>query len=384
MKFFERFQTIFLISGVGFFVVAFVCMGLAPWTTLKDLQIPKDMTQRTAEEEAGRAIFMNEGCWHCHTQFVRPVAGETLRYGPVSSAAESALEIPQLYGTRRVGPDLAREAGRLRTNDWHMAHFFNPRNTVPWSVMPAFPWLYEVKDGKPVPTDKARALVAYIQSIGRNVLPEMQAVDQAYRAGFVAGGAPQKSDGLMERGEYLFKRECVGCHGVNADGQGKALSFLVPAASNFKVLRPSVEYIFTVLNKGIPGSSMPNFREYRAQDLWAVAYYLQSLTPAADVVPAGAPAKSAQLLAQGAAQFSTLCVSCHGTSGKGDSPAGSALVPTPPNFQMLHPTSARVVEVLEKGVPGTAMIPFAQLPAETRWALAYYVESLGNGGKTAQ
>lgn len=378
MKFLERFQTIFLIAGIGFFILAFVCMGLAPWTTLKDLQPPEGMATRTAEEEAGRTIFMKEGCWHCHTQFVRPVAGETLRYGPVSIAAESALEIPQLFGTRRVGPDLAREAGRLRSSDWHLAHFFNPRNTVPWSVMPAFPWLYETKDGQPVPSDKARALVAYMQSLGRNVQPEMAAADQAFSKGFVAGGAPQKTEALVERGVYLFARECVGCHGVNADGDGKAAPFLQPAAANFKALRPSVEYIYTVLNKGIPGSSMPHFREYRAQDLWAIAYYLREQTPTNDVVPSGAPEKSAALVAKGATQFAALCGSCHGPNGNGDGPVGAALVPAPPNLHILRPTTARAWEVLEKGVPGTAMVPFAQLPAETRWALAYYVASLGH------
>ncbi|PIR21388.1 MAG: hypothetical protein COV45_01180 [Deltaproteobacteria bacterium CG11_big_fil_rev_8_21_14_0_20_47_16] len=377
MKRLERFQTIFLIAGIGFFLLSFLGMGLAPWTTLKGLQLPEGMTARTPEEEQGREIFMQEACWHCHTQFVRPVAGESLRYGPVSTAEEHALEIPQLFGTRRVGPDLARESGK-RSDDWQLAHLYNPRGTVPWSIMPAFPWMFEEKDGQLVPTDKARALVAYIQSIGRNTADQMKAANDDYRRNFVAGHAPEKSDALLERGHYLYARECSGCHGKTGNADGISAKLLVPAAANLTKIQPSAEYIYTILNTGIPGSAMPHFRDYKPEDLWAISFYVQTLSPETDIASTGSD-MSSSLLERGKQQFAALCATCHGPSGAGDGPVGAALVPSPPAFTKLRPTTDHILKILETGVPGTAMVPFAQLPEEDRQALAYFVRQLSEG-----
>jgi cbb3-type cytochrome c oxidase subunit II len=108
--------------------------------------------KRAASEEAwrrayahairrGRDLYVAEACWHCHSQYVRPVANEDIRFGPVRSAAadNNALQRPVLWGTRRVGPDLTNEGG-LRSNDWHVAHFADPTTTSPGSVMPRYSW----------------------------------------------------------------------------------------------------------------------------------------------------------------------------------------------------------------------------------------------------
>ena len=94
----------------------------------------------------GRDVYIAEGCWHCHSQYVRPVSNEDVRFGPVSTWAQdnNALQRPVLWGTRRVGPDLTYEGG-LRSNDWHTAHFANPQATSPGSVMPAYRWF--LRDG---------------------------------------------------------------------------------------------------------------------------------------------------------------------------------------------------------------------------------------------
>src|SRR4029079_9124467 len=111
--------------------------------------------------EIGRAAYIAEACWHCHSQFVRPVSKEDLRFGPVSKPEEyqNLMNLPHLFGTRRVGPDLIREAG-IRSNDWHMAHLFDPRTVAPYSVMPSYPWFFTA-DRRP--TERALALVAYLQ-----------------------------------------------------------------------------------------------------------------------------------------------------------------------------------------------------------------------------
>ena len=89
---------------------------------------------------AGRDLYIRDGCHVCHTQMVRPLRAETERYGHYSVAGESVYEHPYLWGSKRTGPDLARVGGRY-SDDWHRTHLMNPRDVVPESNMPAFPWL---------------------------------------------------------------------------------------------------------------------------------------------------------------------------------------------------------------------------------------------------
>jgi len=95
----------------------------------------------TALQLEGRDIYIREGCHVCHTQMVRPLRAETERYGHYSVGGEGVYERPFLWGSKRTGPDLARVGGRY-SDDWHMAHLYNPRDVVPESNMPAFPWLF--------------------------------------------------------------------------------------------------------------------------------------------------------------------------------------------------------------------------------------------------
>jgi cytochrome c oxidase cbb3-type subunit II len=88
---------------------------------------------------AGRDIFIREGCVGCHSQMVRTLASEVQRYGPYSTAGESVYDRPFLWGSKRTGPDLARVGGRY-SDDWHRVHLLNPRNVVPESNMPGYPW----------------------------------------------------------------------------------------------------------------------------------------------------------------------------------------------------------------------------------------------------
>jgi len=90
----------------------------------------------------GRDIYIREGCNACHTQMIRPLRAETERYGHYSVAGESVYNHPFLWGSKRTGPDLARVGGRY-SDDWQRTHLNNPRDVVPESNMPAFPWLSE-------------------------------------------------------------------------------------------------------------------------------------------------------------------------------------------------------------------------------------------------
>jgi cytochrome c oxidase cbb3-type subunit 2 len=96
----------------------------------------------------GRDIYIREGCYNCHSQMIRPFRAETERYGHYSVAGESVYDHPFQWGSKRTGPDLARVGGRY-SDAWHLAHLHNPRDVVPESNMPAYPWLFENKlDGE--------------------------------------------------------------------------------------------------------------------------------------------------------------------------------------------------------------------------------------------
>jgi cbb3-type cytochrome c oxidase subunit II len=185
MKIIEKFSGVFLIAGLFMFLGAFISLGLVPALMVNSLYenqgLPKEVppelrtiypeyTQYTSAVLRGRDLYGREGCWHCHSQYVRPVSNENLMYGPVSTAGEyqSVLHLPQMFGTRRAGPDLSRESGK-HSNDWHLAHLYKPVNVVPDSIMPGFPWYFETDAaGVPHPKPDAWALVAYLQVLGVN------------------------------------------------------------------------------------------------------------------------------------------------------------------------------------------------------------------------
>lgn len=100
----------------------------------------KGVQPYTALQLAGRDIYTREGCYNCHSQMIRPFRAETLRYGHYSVAGESVYDHPFQWGSKRTGPDLAR-VGAKYSDEWHRTHLNNPRDVVPESNMPAYPWL---------------------------------------------------------------------------------------------------------------------------------------------------------------------------------------------------------------------------------------------------
>jgi cbb3-type cytochrome c oxidase subunit II len=195
----ERIGTIMLSAGIGLFLLAGVLAGYLPVSHLSKIRyrsleevVPAvspefvDLSRRypdafkrafgapTVEAfrdalRIGRDRYIAEACWHCHSQYVRPVSNEDQRFGKVSWAEEYRNEmfLPHLFGTRRVGPDLIRESGR-HGNDWHAAHFYDPNLVSPASVMPRYPWFF---DGK-VPNRTGLSMIAYMQWLGSWATPE--------------------------------------------------------------------------------------------------------------------------------------------------------------------------------------------------------------------
>ena len=142
----------FVEKNIGVMIVGIIIaisfgalVEIVPLFFMKETTEPvKGLKPLTAMQLEGRDIYIREGCVGCHSQMIRPMRAETERYGHYSVAGESVYDHPFLWGSKRTGPDLARVGGRY-SDDWHRAHLMNPRDVVPESNMPAFPWLFENK-----------------------------------------------------------------------------------------------------------------------------------------------------------------------------------------------------------------------------------------------
>lgn len=121
----------------------------------------RGMLPYTALQQAGRDIYTREGCYNCHSQMIRPFRAETLRYGHYSVAGESVYDHPFQWGSKRTGPDLARVGGRY-SDEWHRIHLNNPRDVVPESIMPMYPWLEKT----PVDAASMPAHLSALRTVG--------------------------------------------------------------------------------------------------------------------------------------------------------------------------------------------------------------------------
>jgi cytochrome c oxidase cbb3-type subunit I/II len=398
-------------AGVGFFALSFLVLAIIPGKQLEreiKQAAPVTMATLTASEQRGRVIYGREGCAYCHTEQVRYLAADVRRFGAPTEPWETKYDYPQLWGTRRIGPDLSREFN-LHTPDWQLTHLFNPRLVVRDSVMPPYPWLF---DGNPnQPTQEGLDLLAYLQSLGRarqlsgfdrqvlapGIQPEMaeiaisdepsaRATPPAVPVAMIGGyslSAPvlhpaSNPNDLQEeviRGASLYAANCATCHGSAGNGDGKASASLLPKPANLTAARFSDERLSGVLWNGIAGSAMPPWRQLPTEDLRALVAYVQGLH-----VSAAAPGtQEVAIPGLGKALFIATCSSCHGDAGAGNGPAAGALAPAPTNFHLKKPTEERAWDVLENGVPGTAMAPWRnQLSADQRHALVEFVRSLYN------
>ena len=151
----------------------------------------KGVVPLTPLQLAGRDVYIRQGCYNCHSQMIRPLRSETLRYGHYSVAGESVYDHPFQWGSKRTGPDLARVGGRYN-DEWHRTHLINPRDLVPESNMPAYPWLEKTlvdADSLPthmralrlvgVPYTDAQIAAASAQAKGKTELDAMIAYLQA-------------------------------------------------------------------------------------------------------------------------------------------------------------------------------------------------------------
>jgi len=253
---------------------------------------PSDIFRgRTSAEDTGRAIYKANGCVYCHTQSIRAIDWG-LGAERIARAGDYIADYPILLGSQRTGPDLSQEGGE-HPDDWHAAHFANPRYTRPLSIMPAFAFLGKEGLGQ---------LIQYTQSLGlkqadlrvqRQVFWKKKAT-AAYEAGPVANVKwlhdnvpagwrelpnpyPTTPAGLA-RGHKLYQDSCLGCHGPVGDGMGPAQPYIYPPPLNFTILKGrgiSGGILYYQIMNGITGTAMPYFkRELESEKIWDVGNYV--------------------------------------------------------------------------------------------------------------
>jgi cytochrome c oxidase cbb3-type subunit I/II len=425
-------STVMITAGFFFFFLAVLVQGIIPFlspgtrvTTVEDVVTKKSVqvADYTPLELRGRHVYIREGCWYCHSQYIRPVTGETLRWGPVSQTGEYAYDRPHLFSTRRIGPDLSR-IGRKYGDGWHVAHHWDPRAVVPDSIMPKFPWLFEKpKNGSPPQLNEdGKALVAYIQRLGTSIGDWREDfVPTRLSSGEALNLSPETKDELVTLGKSVYERRCIGCHGAKGDGNGVSASFLNPRPRNFtagifkfhstpgKDSLPTDADLFITVTHGLWGTAMPTWQTISAREREAVIQYIKTFSGRWQQEPVEAPISVPQepavteaSIENGKAIFhgKAICFMCHGAEGKGDGILAAGLKDMwgnsdrPANFTLpagmhggvkLGHDAEHIFETIMTGVGGTPMPPFqAQLKAEEVWDMVHYVQSLREEAQIAE
>ncbi len=362
-------------AGLLFFAVSFTALGILPAIRLHAEMVDGApigaLVRLTPAELHGRAIYARDGCAYCHTQQVRDTAADMRRFGRPTAVWETSQEFPQLWGTRRIGPDLARE-GPLRRPDWQLVHLFNPRSTAPDSVMPAYPAMFG--GGADRPSRDALDLAAYLATLGRAAGAKAEPPEPPLPA------APAFREGSDAReGKSIFAHNCSGCHGLSGDGNSEGGAALAPPAFDLTGAVLSDSFLWRTLWQGVAGASMPAWHSLPADQLRAVAAYAASLGHAGELPGADRWAPPDVLLEAGRRVYVTHCARCHGDAGAADGPDAHKRRPYPADFHEMKPSYGLASRILHSGVAGTAMQAWPLLtPAEIQ-AVTYYLRTFYQG-----
>jgi cytochrome c oxidase cbb3-type subunit I/II len=356
-----------LVAGIGCFFAAVFTQGLLPLfepsarthevtavvrTDLGQLKwMYADATDYTPEQQLGRKVYLREGCWYCHSQYVRPVTGETRRWGPVSESGEYSFDTPHLFGTRRIGPDLTR-VGLKYSDEWHYAHFWNPRQMTPDSVMAPYRGLFDTPSGA------------------------IKLVDAA------DGTRTLESNSVTQRLFNFASKEQIKLT-PNAEGL-----LFVPLRAR------DMAPIIHVPNREFEGDTVTLAAE--TQELHALVSYIQKLgmnrgkwrdlfePQQIEIMDVTLP-RSAEWIGYGKEVYDRRCVGCHGEKGDGNGPAATFFnTQRPRNFAAgvfkFHlnkeavPSDGDLLRTITRGVRGTAMPAWYELPLNDRLAVIQYIK----------
>ncbi len=395
------------IGGVAFFVMSVVLLGIWPGRVLAEqarAMSPERVLALTASEQRGRGIYSREGCAYCHTQQIRYLHADIMRFGAPTLAWETRLDYPHLWGTRRIGPDLAR-VGSTRSEDWHFAHLYAPRAVVPDSIMPSYAALFDGSASRP--RQSARDLVAYLDSLGR--ARELAGPEGEARArtacncpddemGLMAFSAPLLNaspartrrggnaptlgaTGEESRGLKLYAANCAGCHGARGNADGPGRPELVPRPTNLSEHEYTMARLSRVLWNGVDGTAMQAWRDFSIEDLAALARAVRGL-----YAPRQEASLPANLAEMGGRVYADNCAQCHGANGGGDGFAVPELRVAPTDFSIQRPSLAESLRALRNGVEGTSMAPWtgrlneAEIVAVGSYVRSFFKPDAAGGG----
>jgi cytochrome c oxidase cbb3-type subunit I/II len=356
-----------LVAGVFFFFLAVATQGILPFfepsarTSAVTAVVRTDLGQlkwmRTAAtdytplQQLGRKVYLREGCWYCHSQYVRPVTGETRRWGPVSEAGEYAYDVPHLFGTRRIGPDLTR-VGLKYGDEWHFAHFWNPRLLTRDSIMAPYRGLFET------PAEPVKIVDA---GSGNRTLDKTPVTEKLFNF----GSKEQIKLTPNEDGLLFVPLQARGKFPLVWIPNNEYAGGSVTIAAETNELQGLIAYVQKLgMNRG----------------KWRDLFEPQQIQITDATLP-----RSAEWIAYGKEVYDQRCVGCHGTKGDGNGPAATFLYNQRPRnftqgvfkFRLTKeplPTDGDLLRTITRGVRGTAMPPWYELPLTDRLAVIQYIK----------
>jgi len=356
-----------LVAGVLFFFLAVFTQGIltliepSARTTDVTAVVRTDLgqlkwmlteaTDYTPLQQQGRRVYLREGCWYCHSQYVRPVTGETRRWGPVSEAGEYTFDVPHLFGTRRIGPDLTR-VGLKYSDEWHYAHFWNPRMLSVDSIMAPFRGLFDS------PGDR----IKIVDDGAGNRTLEKTSFTQAL---FDFGSKDQIKLTPNLAGLLFVPQQARGKFPLIWTPNNEYTGDTVAIAAETDDLRGLIAYVQKLgMNRG-------KWRDlFEPQEIEVTDVTLR---------------RSAEWIAYGKEVYERRCIGCHGEKGDGNGPAATFLFnQRPRNFnagvfkfrltQKPVPTDGDLLRTITRGVRGTAMPAWYELPLTDRLAVIQYIK----------
>ena len=356
-----------LVAGVLFFFLAVFTQGiltlLEPSARTTDVTavvrtdlgqlkwMATEATDYTPLQQRGRRVYLSEGCWYCHSQYVRPVTGETRRWGPVSEAGEYAFDVPHLFGTRRIGPDLTR-VGLKYGDEWHYAHFWNPRMLSEDSIMQPGRGLFDAPDVR----------IKIVDDGAGNRTLEKTSFTQAL---FDFGSKDQIKLTPNSNGLLFVPQQARGKFPLIWTPNKEYTGDMVRIAAETDDLKGLVAYVQKLgMNRG----------------KWRDLFEPQEIEITDVTLP-----RSAEWIAYGKEVYERRCIGCHGEKGDGNGPAATFLFnQRPRNFnagvfkfrltQKPIPTDGDLLRTITRGVRGTAMPAWYELPLNDRLAVIEYIK----------
>ena len=328
-------------------------------TDLGDVKwVRYESSDYTPLEKLGRAVYIREGCWYCHSQYVRPVAGEELRWGPVSEAGEYAFDLPHLFSTRRIGPDLTR-VGLKYADDWHYAHHWDPRLVVPESIMPSFKWLFE-QARVPVRKGNAGLELERTPAVARYFTLRKDTPVRLF---------PNETGVVFVRPRPDGELPIDGAPVLDLTPFGDK----PPALTSVLLVVPTKELVGLVRYVQKLGTN---------RGAWREVFEPQNVAVSVMGIP-----QTEDLIARGKEEFEEHCIGCHGVKGDGNGLAATFLFPRPRDFTIgvfkfrstpsgSLPTDGDLFRTITRGVRWTAMPTWHELPDKDRFAVITYIKTL--------